>query len=1185
MGGNTTISNSATRIEALRLQSSAYGVVVPWVWGTARLAGNLLSYVDFKAIATTTEESQGGKGGGVTQQNTTYTYSACVIIGLCYGNGNASVRTVWRGKTKYVDMQTAGVMEGSRFPATVTVVANHGGVNYAVGDVLTPQGGTYSIPAQITVTGVGNNGTVVTVSVTQTGHYTELPRTPIATTSNSAGTGCQLSALDNTQYPTINSLGLGMITMNRPWDYLLAHHPAQAVPYSHIACFAGVDYPLSDQAGMENHSFEVVGAGATYMLRPQPATDADPAVILRDMLTDTVQGAAYPADQLASLTDYATYCRAAGLQLSPALTEQTAASDAVSTLLQLTNSAAVYSGGVLKIVPYGDSDIHANGVSWYANTRPVYDLTDDDLLAEEGEVPIRVSRKAQADTYNHVKIEYCNRANDYAIEIAEAKDQADIETNGLRTQDALSAHWVADPDIARHVAQLILQRALYIRNTYEFRLSWKHALLEPMDLVTLTDPEMGLTQTPVRIVSVEEDETGTLTVTAEDYPPGVASATRYPAPRGGGQVLNTNADPGSVRDPLIFMPALGQTDGALQVWAAVGGVKANWGGCNLWVSTDDAQYRKAGTLHGASRYGVLAAPATDDSLTVTLNSGQLLSATAQDAALGATACWVDGEIIAYTTAALIAANTYKLTGLVRGMYGTTKAAHAAGAGFARLDAAIIKSDTLDAALKGKTLFLKFTSFTVFGTAEQSLADARAYSFKVGTLAGDGSTPAGQPPATVSSGITITYDEVGNVIIAFPHTNDPNVSYWELRKGTSFEVGSNEATSTGAPIVLPVSQVIGNVYWLAPRYTSGFYADTASRIAFDGNPLAPVTGVSVKIMEPGLQFSWAPVAGATRYIVYWEDNGVTWVHTYGDPICYVQIPRGHNALLRVVAANNLGQFSAPFDQTVSLAGTYLYNEVAAIPLDFSTGQFNNIARIDGTHLERVSLVGPSVVSFPVSNVNDASLYALGYNLEHVTGAALNATPGSWFRNGFWRVTESSYESLPVDLGKVLTGRLSLALTKSVTYYGNGPGSAFAQVRGEYLADSLGQDLVDTHAFLSAQFYTSTDGTTWTPANNGDWCTCRYVKIIVQAEKISALTQVDVTAGSLYLDVPDKTQTGTVSVTGSQTVALPDGWTQVDLVLLTPHASCKTWATSVGPAGFTLNTDSGSAVSVDYFVKGF
>jgi hypothetical protein len=93
-----TINQSATRIEALQLQSSAYGVTLPLAFGVCRLPGNLLWYGGFKAVPHT--QTQSGKGGGVKVQNTTYTYQASVVMGLCEGP-LLEVSRIWRGKNVY----------------------------------------------------------------------------------------------------------------------------------------------------------------------------------------------------------------------------------------------------------------------------------------------------------------------------------------------------------------------------------------------------------------------------------------------------------------------------------------------------------------------------------------------------------------------------------------------------------------------------------------------------------------------------------------------------------------------------------------------------------------------------------------------------------------------------------------------------------------------------------------------------------------------------------------------------------------------------------------------------------------------------------------------------------------------------------------------------------------------------
>ena len=83
----------------------------------------------------------------------------------------------------------------------------------------------------------------------------------------------------------------------------------------------------------------------------------------RDFLTNAQYGIGFPESSIDATTlygsggdaSYQTYCAAIGLALSPALTDQEQASSILGRWLQLTNTAAVWSGGLLKFIPYGDT--------------------------------------------------------------------------------------------------------------------------------------------------------------------------------------------------------------------------------------------------------------------------------------------------------------------------------------------------------------------------------------------------------------------------------------------------------------------------------------------------------------------------------------------------------------------------------------------------------------------------------------------------------------------------------------------------------------------------------------------------------------------------------------------------------------------------------------------------------------
>lgn len=637
MGGKTsTISNSEQRILSLQVQQSSQGLTLPVVYGRARVAGNLIWYGDFTTIETKTTTRQGGKGGGgVKQEDISYTYEAAVMMALCEGEIKGIGR-IWRDKEKFESLSQLRL-------------------NLAKG---------------------------------------------------------------GDEQPT--------------WTHLQQpKHQAQAINYSGTAYIYSPNYELTKSAQIYSHNFEVIGKMGYSSSIP----DANPSEIIRDMLTNQNYGCGFPAENLGDTSVYGVYCRAAGIFLSPVYSEQTEAQQNISELLEQTNSAAVFSQGRLKIVPYGDVKLSGNGAAYVPNLTPVYDLTDDDFIVSGAEDPLKVERKTNADAYNQIQVEYLDRANDYNIAVAEVKDQANIEQYGLRPKDAVKMHGICDAKVANHVAQLLLQRALYVRNEYEFKLGWKYCLLEPMDLVTLTDEGLGLDKTPVRIIEIEEDEEGVLTVKAEDFPMGAATATAYPTQPSLGYSADYNKSPGNAHAPVVFEAPLQLTGGEPQIWLATAGGDM-WGGAEVWISTDGDSYTRIGATNKKARFGSLSAPLASgavfdraNTLNVEISAGQMTGGTEQDSRDLLTLCYVDGEFLAYETAELKGVGRYTLGNLTRGAYGSTIDQHNAGSQFVRIDEALFKY-AVPANWVGRTVWVKLVSFNVFGSGVQELAEVPAYSYTI-----------------------------------------------------------------------------------------------------------------------------------------------------------------------------------------------------------------------------------------------------------------------------------------------------------------------------------------------------------------------------------------------------------------------------------------------------------------------
>lgn len=546
------------------------------------------------------------------------------------------------------------------------------------------------------------------------------------------------------QVMTLAQLSLSLFSgtyTQAPWGILTTKFPGQALNYPGIAYLAADPYQLNDVPTLPNHNFEV--QGILFGTAPN-GIDADPSQVIVDLLTDPNYGAGFPAARIGSLATYRSYALAAGLWISPAYTEQQSAAQMLDEIAKNTNSAFVWSGGVLSLVPYGDESIAANGFDYAPPSAPLYDLGDDDFLENQNASgssgtnadPVLVARKRPADALNDIKLEYLNRGNQYNPEVVEALDQAAIDLYGRRSDSSRQAHLFADGNAARLSAQLQLQRES-IRNVYQFTLGQRYILLDPMDIVTLTDAALGLDKQWVRITEISENDDGTLSVTAEEYLAGAGHAPVYPATGSAGYSADYNAPAPNTNPPTIVVApvALAQSSQGLELWVAVSG-PAGWGGCDIWASSDGNTYKHVARSVGGSRQGTLTAPLPahadpdgDDALAVDLSmsEGELLSGTQADADAFHTLCCVDGEFLSYRTATLTGAHRYSLGYLRRGAYGTAIAAHMAGARFARLDGSqIVIPYTADQI--GKTLYLKFPAFNIFGGGGQTLAQVTAVPF-------------------------------------------------------------------------------------------------------------------------------------------------------------------------------------------------------------------------------------------------------------------------------------------------------------------------------------------------------------------------------------------------------------------------------------------------------------------------
>lgn len=540
---------------------------------------------------------------------------------------------------------------------------------------------------------------------------------------------------------------LGTYTQT-PWSYMVTKHPTEALAYRGIAYIGIPNYDLGAQPQVPQHNVQVNAVLYNTAVN-HTSPDAEPAAMVDDFLTNVNYGTqfrpeALDTDTLYSGPDatttgdsaYETYCRAMSFGLSPVLVDSEAASDILERWLSLTNTAVVWSGDKLKFIPYGDEVVTGNGVVFIPPTEVRYDLTDADFIYEDGADPVTFERGDPADAKNQYVLEIMDRENDFNAKPVQAKDQASIEAFGLLPADTVKAHAITSIQMGDTIAHLMVQRSCGVRNTYNFKLGQQFVRLEAMDVVTLTQPLLGMDHYPVRIVTVEENANSEFDVTAEDLPAGVGTTGLYVSQPAQGVIYNAGVDPGDINQPVFFEPPTSLTNGIAELWIAACGSGQFWGGCNVWLSTDDTDFFQIGTITNEVRMGVLTAnlatygganPDTAHTLAVNLSESlsDLQSASATDAENGLTLSLVGAELLSYETATLTADYKYDLTNLWRGQFGSTPAAHTTGDSYVRLDDAIFKFQ-LDPAYIGSTVYVKFQSFNSWGEGTQDLSLLSSY---------------------------------------------------------------------------------------------------------------------------------------------------------------------------------------------------------------------------------------------------------------------------------------------------------------------------------------------------------------------------------------------------------------------------------------------------------------------------
>ncbi len=601
--------NAKPDFTSLQIQTSTSTLPIPIIWGSNKVSPNVIWYSNFR---TQTSGGGGGKGGMFGGGASTNSYTADLIMALGEGPIDG-IGYIWRDQSTYTladlglslfngatpqsswgyliaaDANEALSYQGTAYVAAASYqlgdaasVGNHNfevfgidsgsGTNgidadpaYVIFDFLTnPQYGAGFAPASInagSLFGVSGDASLQTYCRSM-----RIAFSPCLTTQEQAS--------------SILSRWLQLLNCAAVWS----QGELKFIPYGDVTIPAGATTNVVQSAVPQPST---TSAGSSP---PPTIVVCAPSLFSSDLgVTYTFTGASLSFIGASAPTSAGFY----GVSPNGAYLFSTSDEGQAITITYVQGNANAYA----------------------PNTTPIYALTDSDFLHDRDSTdPVRVSRSDPFSLPNVIRLDVLSRNNQYAGTIVEARDQSQIELYGLRVGTAVQAHEICDDvTVAPIVAQAVLQRQLYVRTHYQFKLGVEYCLLDPMDIVAITDSGLGLNQYPVRITSIEEDDAGNLAVEAEELTVGISTPVLYPHRAVQGYQPNRAypADPINP-SPLIYEPPPQLSGDTSQIWLGASGgtsgvADSNWGGCNVWISLDNVTYSEFGTINQPLREGSLSA--------------------------------------------------------------------------------------------------------------------------------------------------------------------------------------------------------------------------------------------------------------------------------------------------------------------------------------------------------------------------------------------------------------------------------------------------------------------------------------------------------------------------------------------------------------------------------------------------
>jgi hypothetical protein len=401
-------------------------------------------------------------------------------------------------------------------------------------------------------------------------------------------------------------------------------------------------------------------------------------------------------------------------------TEQKAIRDVVRELMDVYPFDGYESDGILKFVlRSGD---------------PVVTIAEDDLvLSGDSDGGYRISEPITQEDEVPMKVDvhYADIDRDFQDNVQHSKRIIEpAPTMESITVKSLSTNVVMNADEAAQAAERNLWEPWSTRRGGNYQLMPKHLRVDAADKVAVNYKNQTLIQRikqanlgaglGIQLSTVSHDS-DVYTSSAV----GSSNGGTFPVP------IPSAADPGLVNPPVMFEPPSGLVPpgAAGALWIQVSGADPDYGGCEVFISTDSVNYQSLGDMSQSitgyllSDYPSASDPDETDTLSLDLTecSGEMPTRSRATAdgffdlayvGVDASPSVRDYELVCPTLATQRATvNTYDLTQYIRrGAQGSTVLDHPTGSRFADLTG-VLKIN-LSSAWIGITLYFKFAAYNL-----------------------------------------------------------------------------------------------------------------------------------------------------------------------------------------------------------------------------------------------------------------------------------------------------------------------------------------------------------------------------------------------------------------------------------------------------------------------------------------